>query len=300
MRLAIILALATTAQAQLADLKPLRKIHWSFGLSYEQLAAPSDDLKQVLRICGGVSIASHYQTDTSLSQTVALATELRLPCAVVYSPRAKLHPDDMLAELSEFNDRMRKVASSGLDVRAVFFDDERNIDIDCALPYRNALYRIAKHWFPSASVEWYEHGSCSPAATDTGWYDSRKALGDVLTDAWAVVLYRPGELGMQCEAYRRTCKAAPKDMPVTPWIALGAGFHPARDRYRVWVWDWNYPDYCDWWLGKQIHGGSWYSVRAERYAPWDRAKHVVLYPPICDPNVPGWLAHFTEYARGAQ
>jgi hypothetical protein len=289
----------------LSDMKPLSKVHWPYGLNAQHLAAPTDDVRQVLRVCGGVGLQLHLLTDAQLAQAVGLARELSLPACVHWSPwqerRVKTGtPAELIADVALFERQIAKVAATGIEVRAVFFDDERtSLAPDSMLHWRGCLYRIAKSAYPSASVEWYDYGGIRPANNDSGWGQTSHLLG-VPTDAWAVSLYRPGELEIQRGAYRRTCAAAPAEMPVTPWISLGAGYRLATETYQTWLMHWPYESSYDALLGREINGIDWYSARPERFAPWKRARHVVLYPPPLDPRVPAWLDHFEAYAVGAQ
>ena len=92
----------------LRSLPPLAIPHYTFSLPPTQLTAPSAELREVLRICGGLGIQVHFLTEERLTRTAELASALNLPVAVHYSPWTKLRDNDprgLLEEFAEFDSR---------------------------------------------------------------------------------------------------------------------------------------------------------------------------------------------------
>lgn len=289
----------------LADLKPLRKQHYPWGLPFSWLAAPDDDLRHVLRLCGGAAVQVQYLNDGMLKRTADLCKELSIPLLVQFSPWSKNlvptgTPLEMYEEVRRFCQWCDAVVKTGVDVRAVSFDDERYDLFPTAepmLPYRRMLYDAARSYFPKATIEWYGHGAVRPAATDTGWSEPAYQLGrDLPTDCLSTSLYRPGELEVQRMTVRKTVAAA-GGKGVVVYLALGAGYKPEWDAFHKWTERWDYDLLNDRLFGRELNGIPWYSARPERYAPYDKVPYVVLYPP---PAPGAWLEHFKAYVEGAQ
>lgn len=292
------------AQSPLEGLKPLPKKHYPFGVPVSWLRAPDEDLKGVFRVCGGSGIQVQFLTEESLKRTVDLSKEVGVPMMVQFSPWSKdrvpnNEPAHMYGEVAFFASRCSMIKATGIDVPAVSIDDER-YDLGNAeemMPWRTALYRVAKTYFPNATVEWYAHGSVRPAATDTGWSEPAFTLGkDLPTDLYATSLYRPGELEVQRMTIRKSVAALPEGKKLVVYLALGAGYKPQWEAFHKWVDPWDYEPLLDKIFSREM-AVSWYWQRPERAFPGDKIAYVVLYPP---PAKGSWFTHFVAYAQGAQ
>ena len=108
------------------------------------------------------------------------------------------------------------------------------------------------------------------------------------------------DLKKRMEAIREGVNAADHGCnEITPWIALASGYRRQTDKYHEWSHDWNYDLIYSWTLGLELHS-RWHGVdeRAERFAPWNRAKIAIFYPEPFGRS-PHWGEHFVAYVRGA-
>ena len=140
-----------------------------------------------------------------------------------------------------------------------------------------------------------------PGASATGWSQTRYFTLKEKGKSFGCSLYRVPEIGYTRETYRRTAQNAEvhKCDEVTPWIALASGYRRQPDKFHDWSLDWNYDLVYSWQLGREVNH-SWFGVpeRAERFAPWNKARIAIFYPEPFGRS-PHWGRHFVAYVHGA-
>ncbi len=323
--------------AWLADLPPLPKVHYSFPIPQTMLVEPIDPLlSQYVRVSRAVSVAGEGVNESQLKAAVSLCQQadgddLGLPAsiAVNYSPWHRLFPSDQPptyngpesdAEIQMFRDRLTYIRQTLASINttrgtlvavtAILLDTERfyvkpasdpaaaawNAAIDAKY---TAIFNIARELYPSARIEWYGRGIQESDAA-TGWSPFPWFTFREPGDSFSCALYRVPEIGTMRETLSRTYDFANEHgvTPVTPWVALGAGYRRQADQFQAWYTDWNYDTVYSMLLGREINT-PWYGQQPERYAPWGAAEVVVFYPPPFDSRAPAWGKHFVAYARGA-
>jgi hypothetical protein len=171
---------------------------------------------------------------------------------------------------------------------------------DAALRKHNAAWQIARETFPEARIEWYGRGNVHRVAGGTGWAPARFLTLKEKGQAFSCSLYSVPEIIHMREVFRRTHELARRHgvSEVTPWVALGSGYQRRMNVFREFTQAWDYDVIYSWLLGAEINN-SWFGDRPQRFAPWNAAKVVILYPGPFDPDTPHWNKHFIAYARGA-
>lgn len=302
--------------SELQSTKPLPKKHYLGPVYDQQLIEPTSELKEVFRICGSIPIGDNKVE--AIASAAKLSKELGVDLSIIISPwpvsrcpESKATPGSLTqwAEVLYWARWMKEVKDVLGDVRvsAIFIDDERWVDqAAIMLPYRQALQNIAKELFSEVSIVWYAYGSVTPNASSTGWSKGTDIFGGLyLADIHSVSLYCISQEYRSQESYKRTVLLAGGNS-VIPWIALNAGYEPKSDVFHVWNYDWDYGLVWACRFGAQVNQ-KWYvenEDRQNRYAPWNKAPFVVLYPG-CSSGGPiknrttKWLNYFCAYARGA-
>ena len=84
---------------------------------------------------------------------------------------------------------------------------------------------------------------------------------------------------------------------VTPYVALAAGTQRTLTGVHF-EQDWRYDIIYSYQMGAELNN-KWYSEHPEKYAPYEYAKVIFLYPAPLDPKTPEWARHFIAYVRGA-
>lgn len=165
----------------------------------------------------------------------------------------------------------------------------------------DAIHSQAKKLFPKARIEWYGRGIRKAAGGD-GWAKTRYWTGKEIKTSLSCSLYTIPEIERTREAFRRTCKLADQMgiSDVTPWIALASGYRRGlkglSDQY--FDFNWSYDIIYSYSIGTELNI-KWYGDRPKRFAPYNRAKVIIFYPPPFDRRSPDWARHFIAYVRGA-
>jgi hypothetical protein len=162
----------------------------------------------------------------------------------------------------------------------------------------DAIHLKAQAVFPNARIEWFSRG-IRQGATGDGWVKTPYWTGKEIKPSLSCSLYMLPEIEATRERFRRTCKLADEMgvEDVTPWVALGAGYRRGIDG-TYWDSDWSYDIIYSYQFGSELNH-RWYGDRPERFAPYNRAKVIIFYPPPFDKRVPDWGRHFIAYVRGA-
>ena len=321
-------------ESKLSVLKPLPKVHYSWGWPAELLEDPNNKLTyQTARILNSVSISGPWVTMKQMRTAVYTCArinktnpEISLSIGINYSPfHRELEPNvpptyrgpSYQKELEMFKSRMETLKEwikkdnsfykSDVKVGAVLLDMERfharSGDEKWNEGMRDALdtiHNIALSIFPEARIEWYGRGM-RWVRDDPPWRRTPYFTGKEKLSSLSCSLYTIAEIEKTLERYRRTVNLADelKVEDVTPWVSLAAGYRRGilKVNYEL---DWDYDIIYSYMMGRYINI-PWYGVaeRADRFAPFNRAKLVVFYPPPFDPRTPHWGKHFIAYVRGA-
>jgi hypothetical protein len=160
----------------------------------------------------------------------------------------------------------------------------------------DAIHMKAQEIFPNARVEWYDRGIRRFAGYR--WGKSNNFTGKEIKAPLSCSLYTLPETECMRETYRRTCTLADAlgIKEVTPWVALAAGYRQGLKQGKFYDKEWDYDLIYSYLTGAHINI-KWYGDQPELFAPFNRAKVVVFYPPPF--SNPHWAKHFIAYVRGA-
>lgn len=318
--------------AQLRELKPLPKVHYSWPLPFKTL---SDDLlAEYVRLTHAVSVSGEWHDEKIIDRAVRVCKQVnadkpKIPASIgvnysVWHRRfgKDLPPTDTgpthQKELDYLQERLNKIKAAlatsnkahetDVKVSCVLFDSERFFTREgdetwnAAMTAKyDAAYKIVRETFPKVRIEWYGRGAVQPGASPTGWSRSRLFTLKEQGESFGCSLYCVPELGHTRETYRRTAKLAAEHNcnEVTPWIALASGYRKQVDKFHEWSMDWNYDLVYSWKLGAEVNH-PWFGApeRHQRFAPWNKAKVAAFYPEPFG-RTPHWGKHFIAYVRGA-
>lgn len=318
--------------AWMRELKPLAKVHYSWPLPDKSLSG--DVLFEYVRLTHAASLSGEWAQQDQIDRAVEVChrvngTKPKIPASigVNYSVWHRRFGNDLpptdtgpthQAELDYLRTRMTAIRD-GLaaanrkykaDVRltAILFDSERfhvkpnDGAWNTAITQKyNAAHDIVREFFPKVRVEWYARGAVQPGASATGWSQANYFALDEKGETFGCSLYQVPEIGYTREIFRRTASNAAKYgcNEVTPWISLASGYRRRTDKFHEFSLNWNYDLIYSWQLGLEVNN-SWFGVpeRAERFAPWNKAKIAIFYPePFGRSKY--WGQHFVAYVRGA-
>lgn len=316
----------------LRELKPLSKTHYSWPLPFRSIS--DDVLCEYVRLTHAASLSGEWGTQEQIDRAVEVChrvnqTAPATPASIginysVWHRRfgKDLPPTDTgpthQAELDYLRARMTAIRDGlaqandrhGADIRvsAILFDSEhfhvkpQDAKWNAAITQKyDASWDIVREIFPNVRIEWYARGAVHPGASATGWSAANYFALDEKGESFGCSLYQVPEIGQTREIFRRTAKNAAHYGcdEVTPWIALASGYRRQTDQYHEFSLNWNYDLIYSWQLGRELHN-SWFGVpeRAERFAPWNKAKVAIFYPePFGRSRF--WGQHFVAYVRGA-
>lgn len=320
--------------AKLSTLKPLQKVHYSYTLLGSNLMNERDSrlLYEYTRITHALTPPGEWVNQKQLDNCIYTCARInktnpKIPASIGagFSPWASrfgknLPPTDRgptyNAELQHFSQRLQlikkwlaqsnKKYGSNVKLTAIVMDCERfsmrkgddkwNEGMREAL---DAIHLLAKAVFPKARIEWYGRG-ITRSAGKTGWDRTKYFTGKEIKAPLSCSLYTLPELQRMRETFRRTCELADElgIEDVTPYVALGAGYRRGLTKMQYWDPDWHYDIIYSQIMGSELNN-KWHGDRPDRYAPYNRAKVVVFYPPPFRTKTPNWAIHFIAYVRGA-
>ena len=314
---------------KLSQLQPLAKVHYSWPVpDYVNNAY----MNEYTRITHALTISGEWVKESQLDRCVRICAQVnnanpKIPAtlAVNFSPwhirfKKDLPPtergESYWDELTFFEERCYLIKDwlklsntrneSDISITAVTLDSERFVvrenDPIWNEAIREALDQIhimTRKIFPNARIEWYGRG-IQHNQSETGWSKSGFWTGNEIKSPLSCSLYTVPELERTRETFRRTCILADQMQinDVTPWVALAAGAQRHPTKFQVWKTDWDYDLVYSWLIGAELNH-PWYAERPDRFAPYNRAKIVIFYPPPFDKRSPSWTKHFIAYVRGA-
>lgn len=318
---------------KLMELKPLPKVHYFWP---QDPKLDDRKLYELARITHSLCVSGDWAKQQTIERCVYTCARLnktnptiKPSLGVNFNPwhrrfDKKLPPTDRgptyHAELKLFEERARlikkwvsesnKKYGSNIKIGAITFDSElfgkkKGDDKQSKLWNQaiadnyNWFTRKAKSIFPDARMEWYAKGIIA-APSSEGWARRPWHVEGEELERLSVELYTIPEIERTRESYRRTCQLADKlgYKEVTPWVALASGYRRHTDKFKVWSKNWDYNIIYSWMIGKEFNS-KWHGDRPKRFAPYNRAKVIVFYPPPFDKRTPHWAKHFIAYVRGA-
>jgi hypothetical protein len=318
---------------KLFALKPLPKVHYFWPIAPELLNDRNNRrLYELARITHSLCVSGEWVTKQQIDNCVYTCARvnrtgpsIKASLGVNFSPwhrkfGKKLPPTDRgptyREEIYYFEERMRSVRQwleqsnkkykSNVKIGAITLDSERfqkkaadkvwNEGMREAL---DAIHIKARSILPGARIEWYGRGMLQVSRGD-GWDKTPYWTGKEIKGPLSCSLYTVPEIERTRETFHRTCKLADQMgiSDVTPWVALAAGYRRGLTKSRYWDKDWSYDIMYSYLIGAELNI-KWYGDRPERFAPYNRAKVIVFYPPPFDKRAQDWAKHFIAYVRGA-
>ncbi len=318
---------------RMRSLKSLPKVHYSWPISNKALElSDTSELYEYARVTHAVTLRGESCNESHVQTAVAICHRLnshdpaiKASVGLMYSPWHRkfgksLPPTDegesTDAEIQQFATRMATIGrwvasanekySSKVELTAVLLDTERFSARAGDLEWNKAItkkydqfYDAARKAFGSARIEWYGRG-VQESATEKGWSPHPWNTFENKGSSFSCSLYRVPEIGVMRETLRRTLALARQHriQTVTPWVALGAGYRRALDRFQKWDTDWDYDLIYSWMIGAELNR-KWFGDRPARFMPGNVVEVVVFYPGPFDPRTPSWDKHFIAYVNGA-
>ena len=318
--------------AKLFALKPLPKVHYSAPLPPKLLEDRNNQrLYELARIMHSLSLSGIWATKQQIDNCVYTCARLnrtepdiRSSLAINFTPWHEkfgkdLPPTDRgdtyLEEIHYFEERARLVKHwveqsnenyhSDVKISAILLDCERFHVLPDNEKWNEAIrenldiiHTKAQSIFPEARIEWYGRGMIQ-VANDKVWDKTGYWTGREIKAPLSCSFYSVPEIEYMREEFRRTCKLADQIgiSDVTPYVALAAGYRRGLEGPYFDL-DWSYDIIYSYLIGAELNI-KWYGDRPERFAPYNRAKVISLYPPPFDNRSPDWDRHFIAYVRGA-
>ena len=316
---------------KMQQLKPLPKIHFTWGMSDQFKNYDDHFLYQLARINHSLGIKGEWVNEEQMERCVyacarvnKLNPEIQSTIGINYSPwhrkfEKNLPPtnrgESYYEEIRYFEARLKyikqllakynKKYSSDVKIGAIILDCERftikSNDDEWNEGIREAqdvIHDSALLIFPEARIEWYGRGI---GKTINGpWHKTYYWTGKEKTVSLSCALYSIPELEKMRETYRRTASWAislntPK---VTPWVALGSGIRIGLIKPSYWDDDWDYDISLSHQIGAELNRKE-FSQSPDKYAPYDMADVIIFFPAPLYEKSPNWGKHFIAYVRGA-
>jgi len=315
--------------SMLISLRPLPKIHYFWRVSPE---VEGRKLYELARITHSLCLSGKWVTKQQVDKCVYICErvnkttpKIKTFLGIEFSPFTHefgkdLPPTDRgasyLKDIDQLKNRaelaIRWIAAankkykSNIKVGAILLDCERfhvraddkkwNEGIHEAL---DTVHLMLQSIFPGARMEWYGRGVAVSAGGD-GWAKRKYWTGKEIKAPLSCSLYTVPEIERTRETFRRTAKLADElgISDVTPWVALASGYRRHKDEFQKFSLDWDYDIIYSYLLGAELNI-EWYGDRPKRFAPYNRAKVVIFYPPPFDKRTTHWVKHFIAYVRGA-
>jgi len=318
----------------LRNLKSLPKVHYSFPLPGELLNDSNNRLLyETARIMNSVSISGEWASMVQVRNAVYTCARINktkphiaATIGINYSPyHRELDPNvspiyrgpTYKKELDRFKNRLTSIKDwikgynqqyqNDVKVGAVLLDTERyfarpsdeqwNEGMRVAL---DDIHLLARGIFPDARIEWYDRGIGYLDSASSPWRKTPLFTGKEILPSPSCSLYYVPEIERTLELYRRTAKLADElgVEDVTPWVALASGYRRGIEKAFRFDNDWDYDLIYSYQMGAELNR-HWYATKPDGYAPYDRVKVIVFYPPPFYRESPCWGKHFIAYVRGA-
>jgi len=308
---------------KMRELKPLPKMHYTWGMWYQFEDCNESLLYQLARINHSLCVKGEWATQSQIEKCVyacAKANMLKPPIpssiGINYSPWHRkfgkdLPPTDRgptyREEIEEFAGRLRLIGQfveksnskykSNVAVSAILLDCERFLKKDGNEKWNramcealDAIHRKALEIFPNARIEWYGRGMSGgiyrPDFSQTPYW-----TGDEIKPSLSCALYCLPEANDMRETYSRTVKLADrlKVKSVTPWVALASGYRRGLVKPLYWEDDWDYDLTFSYNLGEELNNSL----------QMGKTEVIVFFPAPFERKTPNWGKHFIAYVRGA-
>jgi hypothetical protein len=319
--------------AKLSALKPLPKVHYFYATIGGGLLDGQNNrrLYEYARITHAIAFWGEWVTQEQVDNCVSACArinktnpEIPASIAVFFNPWHRKFGKDLpptnrgptyYEEIRFFSERLdlikewlasaNKKYDISVKLSAILLDCERftekenneswNEGIRQAL---DAIHSQAKKIFPEARIEWYGRGITR--FSGYRWGKTSHFTGKEIKAPLSCSLYTLPETECMRETYRRTCALADtlNIQEVTPWVALAAGYRQGFMKGTYWDFNWDYDLIYSYLFGAELNIKS-YGDQAKKYAPYNRAKVIIFYPPPFDNRVKHWARHFIAYVRGA-
>jgi len=317
-------------EEKLFMLKPLAKVHYSSGLRNNLDNREDRILYEIARITHSVCVSAEWVNESQIENCVYACAKVNktmpaIPSSIGinFSPWHRkfgkdLPPTDRgptyYEEIAFFRERMgltkdwvskyNEKYNSDVKVSVLLLDCERFYEKHGDEKWNEAMreavdtiHKIAGEIFPEARIEWY--GRSMVKQGDLQWEKSPYFTGKEIMTTLSCSFYSVPELDFMREKLRKTTELADKFgiKEVTAYVALGAGFRRGLKKV-YWDDNWDYDLIYSYMIGAELNN-AWYARHTDAYAPYDRCKVVVFFPPPFYKDTPNWGKHFVAYVRGA-
>jgi hypothetical protein len=312
--------------SKLVELKPLPKIHYSWGLNLKLLEdSNSRQLYQLARITHSLCVAGEWVEQRQIDTAVYICARVNktnpaIPSSIGinYSPWHRkfgkdLPPTDRgatyKAELDYFAERINLIKKwvnlsnqkYGTDVRisALLLDSERFYVRpgdekwnDAIREAFDAIHLEAQSILPDTWIEWYGRGITRPDGET--WMQTGLWTGREIKSPMSCSLYMIPEEEAMRQTFQKTCALADTYgiKEVIPHVALGSGYRRGVIKKLYWEDNWDYDVTYSYRLGEELN-------KSTKDSLYSRAGRVVFYPMPFYEKTPHWGKHFIAYVRGA-
>lgn len=320
--------------AELAELPPLQKVHYSWPIPPRLYGDPTPPLLfEYVRLTHACTIAGESPREHHVDNAVRVCKQVNdlnptIPAtiAIQFLPWETVFPADSpptdfgswhdaeiakfldsLTQLRQWLDAANEQYGTQVAVSALIFDSERFLLKEAYEPGAaawnaamvakyDAFYTVGKSIFPAARIEWYGRGAIQACDDISRWCPSQWFNIEEMGQSFNCALYYPDNTQLLIDTYRQTHENAVAHGvdSIMLWVSLGASW----DENRHWRFQWNYDTADSWAIGAQIND-PFYGDRPNQYAPWHDAPFVCFYPRPFNDATPHWGRHFVAYVKGA-
>lgn len=299
--------------AELKRLPPIPKVHYAykgFGTSFLDAAANDALLSESVRIMGAATVDGEFINEARLRKVLAICAMHKAELAVTWAPYHRGFPEhahagyrgkEWLAEITAFHAKLETLAKwlDGSTVQLgafvldseIFLRDKSNWNEQAVFINHQIFVDIARQYFPSARIEWYNRGTGPNMTGLEGGH------------SFSEPLYQLDDLNQTWRQFRECYAAALlKEVDsVTPWIGIGCAYRKrtAPETGKVWDTDNIYAPVNAWQVGAAINNYRFFSKTF--FAPFQYAHRGVFYPRPFSPEIPddNWARCFVAYVQGA-
>jgi hypothetical protein len=310
---------------KLVELKPLPKVHYSWGIYHKLLEDPnSRQLYQLARITHSLCIAGEWVDKQHIDTVVYICARVNKTnpaisssIGVNYSPWHRKFDKDLpptdrgptyKAELDYFAERLNLIKEwvrlsnqkygTDVNVSALILDSERFYVRPSDEKWNNgiresldAIHLEAQRILPGTWVEWYGRGM---HRLEDAWGQTGLWTGREIKSPLSCSLYMVPEEDFMRQILQKTFALADTYgiIEVIPHVALGSGYRRGVKKRTNWDWDWDYDIIYSYRLGRDLN-------QTVKSSPYSRVTSVVFYPAPFYEKTPHWGEHFIAYVRGA-
>lgn len=299
---------------ELKALPPLPKVHYAYkGFSHAFLIDPAQAalLSETVRVMRSATVDGDYVDEPRFRNALAAVELHKAELAITWPPYHKQFPKDASAtyrgkewveEIDTFRRKLETIlgwlgAERFAYVGALILDSEiflagkANWNEQAVFINHQIFVDIARQYFPSARIEWYNRGT---GPNMTGLEDGH---------SFSEPLYQLDNLDQTWRQFRECYAAAllKEVESVTPWIGIGAAYRrtPPPENKKVWDPANAYDPKAAWQVGAAINNPRYFHQAF--FAPFQYAQVGVFYPRPYAPDIPNdhWARCFIAYTKGA-